>query len=198
MNFYLLREKSDTNVIFKNTGEDYDSKECDKCGGVRSPIKNPLKVQLRDDKTSDFYKLLGSNIIGNGIQDILKRHHFKGFKLSPIEIEVKNEERLLDKELFKIARIEATGKGGFLQDHLGNKIPHCETCGAFLNILRISEGLSVDEKEWDGSDIFYFNNWYGNLIITEAVYNVLNESNTQNVRFIHLREFSNDYRRRLK
>ncbi len=157
MNFYLLREKSDTNVIFKNTGEDYDSKECDKCGEVRSPIKNPLKVQLRDDKTSDFYKLLGSNIIGSGIQDILIRHHFKGFKLSPIEIEVKNEERLLDKELFKIARIEATGKGGFLQDHLGNTIPHCDTCGAFLNILRISEGLSVDEKEWDGSDIFYFN-----------------------------------------
>ncbi|MGA3598860.1 hypothetical protein ACPCXA_01995 [Lysinibacillus agricola] len=60
------------------------------------------------------------------------------------------------------------------------------------------EGLSVDEKEWDGSDIFYFNNWYGNLIITEAVYNVLNESNTQNVRFINLREFSNDYRRGLK
>lgn len=53
-------------------------------------------------------------------------------------------------------------------------------------------------KEWDGSDIFYFNNWYGNLIITAAVYNVLNESNTQNVRFINLREFSNDYRGSLK
>ncbi|MDD1505809.1 hypothetical protein PVA17_24125 [Lysinibacillus sp. CNPSo 3705] len=196
MNFYLLREKSGTNVLFKNTGEDKNRRECDKCGGVQSIIKNPLKVQLRDDKTSDFYQMMGNNIIGSGIQDTLIRHNFKGFKLSPIEI--KNEERLLDKELFNLARIEATGKGGFLQDHLGNKIPHCETCGTFLNILRISEGLSVDEKEWDGSDIFYFNNWYGNLIITEDVYKVLNESNTQNVRFINLREFSNDYRRSLK
>ncbi|MEB2281017.1 hypothetical protein LAV73_13535 [Lysinibacillus xylanilyticus] len=113
MNFYLLREKSDTNVIFKNTGEGYDITECDKCGGVLSIIKNPLKVQLRDDEISDFYKLMGNNIIGSGIQDILIRHNFKGFKLSPIEIEVKNEERLLDKELFKLARIEATGKGVF-------------------------------------------------------------------------------------
>jgi len=30
--------------------------------------------------------------------------NFKGFKLSPIEIEVKNEERLLDKELFNSPR----------------------------------------------------------------------------------------------
>ncbi|MEX3748342.1 hypothetical protein [Lysinibacillus xylanilyticus] len=198
MNFYLLKEKSGTNVLFKTTGEDYNRRKCGKCGGVQSIIKNPLKVQLRDDKTSDFYKMIGNNIIGSGIQDILIRHNFKGFKLSPIEIEVKNEERLLDKELLNLTRIEAIGKGGFLQDHLGNKVPHCDNCGTFLNILRISEGLSVDEKEWDGSDIFYFNNWYGNLIISEAVYNVLNESNTQNVRFINLREFSNDYRRSLK
>lgn len=132
MNFYLLKEKSGTNVLFKTTGEDYNRRKCDKCGGVQSIIKNPLKVQLRDDKTSDFYKMTGNNIIGSGIQDILIRHNFKGFKLSPIEIEVKNEERLLDKELFNLARIEAIGKGGFLQDHLGNKIPHCDNYGTFL------------------------------------------------------------------
>lgn len=188
MNFYLLWEKSDKKALFKNTAEDSDIRKCNKCEGVRSTLKKTLKFQLRDKKTSDFYDVMGHDVIGSGIQDILLKHSFKGFSLSPVEIEVVNEKRLLDKELFKLARIEATGKGGFLHDLSGNKIPCCEKCGR-IKILRNHKGISVDEKEWDGSDIFYFNNWRGNLIITEDVYKVLNESNTQNVRFINLKEF---------
>lgn len=186
MEFYMLREKKERFAQLKSTIEDYfNTPKCKKCGNYSTYLSN-LKVKFRDKETTDFYDVWGYTVISSGIQEKIKG--FKNFNLLPIEIEVDKKERL-DEELYKLARIETTGKGGYLQNIHGEKFAHCEECGLPIEVFSSPEGLSVDENEWDGSDIFYFNNWYGNIIITEKVYQVLNETNTKNITFTNLKDY---------
>ena len=45
-------------------------------------------------------------------------------------------------------------------------------------------------EEWDGSDIFYFKDWKGLIVVTEKVKYLLEKNKMKNVAFANLEEFA--------
>lgn len=83
-----------------------------------------------------------------------------------------------------------TGRCGSLKTRKGMEIPKCPKCGALRrDYLKKEKGFMVDE-EWDGSDIFYFRDWKGLIVVTEKVKCLLEKNKMKNVAFVNLEEFT--------
>lgn len=81
-----------------------------------------------------------------------------------------------------------TGRTGFLKHMDGVDVKRtCEMCGTpeiwGERSMEEINGLLVDVKEWDGSDMFYFKNWPGNLIVTERVKDIIEKGKFKNIQF---------------
>ena len=98
------------------------------------------------------------------------------------------------KDFSKYKDLLITGRTGLLKDINGNVLKmDCEVCGRLQiggeGSLDEAEGLMVDENEWDGSDMFYFKNWEGNLIVTERVKTIIEKGKFRNIEFYNLKDY---------
>ena len=94
----------------------------------------------------------------------------------------------LDIDGSKYREIVITGRGGYLTDLEGNRIPYCEKCGKIERFgLYSYKGFSTDD--WDGSDMFFLKNWPGVLLVTTKVKKVITKNKFKNIRFEPLKEF---------
>ena len=83
------------------------------------------------------------------------------------------------------------GKGGFLCDKNGEIVEKCNTCNVFdYDKAGDMQGFGVNIEEWDGSDMFFFDNWPGVIIVTEKVKNLIEEKKLKNIIFTNLKEFT--------
>lgn len=191
MEFYIIRADNHFKQKQINSIDSFNIRICSKCNGTHAYLNEKLKVYFPVKNITDFYDVPPYNILSNNVYEILSENNITDFDLYQIDIECKYTDFEMANNKHKLCRFEPIGNGGFLHDLKGNVIPYCESCNRFLG--GIGDGLSVNEDQWDGSDIFYFDNWFGNIIITEKVFNILNKKQLRNIRFINLKDFKSNY-----
>ena len=191
MNFYLIESEyySYKEVFLSDTVEN-NVKICKECGGIDRSINSEKTMVFSKGKEADYYRDGLHNIISPKFQKILEDLNVSGYVLEDFYIEDKKD-KFLETDL-KYLNIH--GRGGLMTDKYGEVIPNCATCHRVLpDDLSAQEGLGVDVRTWDGSDIFFFNNWPGNPIITESLKRELETYQLTNINFIKLRDFTAGY-----
>ncbi len=163
--------------------------ECDKCGSIRSVLLDKLRVYMKGKKIADYYTVSNHNIISGKFQDVLKNESIKGYKLKEIKVDawVDGSYKKIDNDYTDLMEIDIIGRCGYLRNLNGVIIEKCEKCHTEHQDEII--GLSVDINSWDKSDIFYFDNWIGNIIVTERVKKLVEKENLKNITFINVKDF---------
>ena len=192
-NFYMMQENYDGNYALFYNENKYKTNRCDFCGSLNVYIENKddvLKGHFIGKKQGDFYcdkrlvvslKLIEiletENITGFSVKDFICTGWYDRYK-KPIIINDNNY-----KELY------VYGKGGYVEKNTGEIMDKCEHCGTIGWKFRYDlTGLGVG-TEWDGSDMFYYDNWPGVLIVTEKVKNVIENNKIKNTCFKNISDY---------
>lgn len=192
MNFYILHDRygnfaeaiRDVNVMNTNV--------CDDCQGVHSKKTSNLRIYFKGKKEADFYIAPPFHIVTQRFQDVLSQHHFSGFSFEDVELTgwYDSMNKPIEKDVSGIKEWVISGRAGKLRHLDGAFVTFCPTCQRALpEGKKEVNGLSVHLEEWDGSDIFYFKNWFGMVIVTEKVKKVLEKNKIKNIQFQHIKDF---------
>ncbi|WP_142347351.1 hypothetical protein [Bacillus pseudomycoides] len=169
----------------------FAKKVCGICGGISTTKQHPLRIYFQGKRMADFYSTPSYTFISDKMQKALLENNITGFSLEPFILQ---EEAIpfmkLPMDYVKtLKELTVHGDGGYICHSNGEQIKKCQHCGKISENKRTIEGLSVSLKEWDGSDIFFFKNWIGVIIVTEKVKEIIEKHKFKNVRFIDLAEF---------
>jgi len=191
LTFYIMDETY-ANFAEPIEGVNIFAKEsCDVCEGILRVKQHPLRIYFQGKRMADFYSIPQYTFISDKMQRVLLENNITGFSLEPFILQ---EEAIpfmklpLD-HVKTLKELAVHGDGGYICHSNGEQIKKCHHCGRILENKRTIEGLSVNTKEWDGSDIFFFKNWFGVIIVTEKVKEIIEKHKFKNVRFIDLAEF---------
>ena len=89
--------------------------------------------------------------------------------------------------------IEVVGRCGYLRHLNGEMVDKCDECGIFdYNKSNIINGLSVNNEEWDKSDIFHFKNWVGPIIINKKVKDLIEKNKFTNIVITNIKDLRFD------
>ncbi|GKX66995.1 double-CXXCG motif protein [Inconstantimicrobium mannanitabidum] len=129
------------------------------------------------------------------MQKLLIEAEVTGFVLKNIVVEgwYDSKGNNLDISFGDLKEMDITGRCGFLRHKDGRIVEKCNECGA-KDYEKQDEvdGLSVNLAEWDKSDMFYFRNWKGAIIVTERVKEIVEKSNLKNINFLNIKDFRFD------
>lgn len=168
---------------------------CSECRSRFVTRLSDLNVKFEGKKIADFYSVSNYNIISKKMFKSLNDAKVTGFSTRSICIkgwyDKKGNE--LDINACEFREIIVDGRCGYLRKKEGSLVEKCQECDA-KNYKKQDEvdGLYVDINEWDKSDIFYFKNWEGVIIITEKVKEILEKSKLKNVSFVNVKDFRFD------
>lgn len=190
--FYIM-QKSYTNfarpVKLESSREIW---ECPKCGSVFVKRLFDLKVYFKGKKVADYYSVSNYNIISGELQKLLIEAEITGFILKNIVVEgwYDSKGNNLDMPFSDIKELEIIGRCGFLRHKDGSIVEKCNECGA-TDYKKQDEvnGLSLNLDEWDKSDMFYFRNWEGVIIVTEKVKEIVEKNDLKNINFLNIKDF---------
>lgn len=165
--------------------------QCPVCGSALRKRKNEkLKFHFEGKRIGDYYYTHTCNLISKRMLQLLKDSGITGFVEKEIECTgwYDRHGNKLDMD-FEYVELEVTGRGGDLFDIDGEKVKKCPECNNLdWDSLEEVEGLSIGE-EWDGSDIFYFDDWEGAVIVTQRVKDLLESEGMKNIDFTKLSEY---------
>ena len=165
--------------------------ECPVCGSAIRKRKNEkLKLHFEGKRMGDYYYTHTCNLISKRMLQLLKDNGITGFVEKEIECTgwYDRHGNKLDMD-FEYVELEVTGRGGDLLDIDGEKVKKCPECNNLdWDSLEEVEGLSIGE-EWDGSDIFYFDDWKGAVIVTQRVKELLESEGMKIIDFTKLSEY---------
>lgn len=166
-------------------------RKCEKCGATfYDTDQNELyKVHFLGRKLPDFYQAPGCYIGNEKFQNMLVKYGLTGYELRDIECTgwYDRRENPIDIDPDGLKEIFILGKCGGMHHADGTEVEHCEKCGevAFKTRMQI-RGLSVPVQTWDGSDIFSFSNWGGNMIATDRVREACEKEGIRGIRFTEI------------
>lgn len=166
--------------------------ECEECGSINSILLNNLRVYMKGKREADYYWVPNHNIIGSRLQELLKNENVKGYELKQIDVAdwVDGKGMSIDINYNDLREIVVSSRGGYLRHKDGRVVDKCSKCGTKIYERRKEiEGLSVNLEEWDKSDIFYFNNWEGVIIVTERLKELIEKGKYKNIKFINIKDF---------
>lgn len=187
MEFFVLIEK-DSHFKEAYWGDSllHTIKRCPKCEGVSRKLDSPLTISFTAGKDGDYYRAVQYNIVSPTFQKLLLENNLSGFQLDDIKIE--DSKGNINNTLIK--QMDIIGRGGILRDIHGQEILNCSICHRVIpSILERMEGLGINQDHWDGSDIFYFDNWVGTPIVTEKVKRILQVNNITNIKLINIKDY---------
>lgn len=187
MNFFIIKHAIGEQT--KTLTDKITNKKnvCSSCGGIHLTREGNLRVKIKASKPTNYYKVPQYNVIDSEFIKIITENQFTGFMLKPVEI---NETQLPQQHISNLKELVIFGVGGYLHDNQGNELEKCKECNKVpTEIKNLVDGLSVNTEQWDGSDIFYYNNWFGMPVVTERVKDKLIEGNIRNIEFIHVNDY---------
>ena len=192
--FYVLQETyTDFASMLEHKENEVELYECMKCTAVMRIPKNEVKIYFKGNKTADFYSYSLWSIINQKLQDTLSEQSITGFKLQDINFQGwfnKKGNSIEVPQAKELKEIVITGRAGLLRHKDGRILDHCSECKATsYKIKKTVDGLSVGLDEWDGSDMFCFTNWAGNIIVTQKVKDIIEKGNFKNIQFTHINDF---------
>lgn len=164
---------------------------CELCGGIIIRYVKPIKFSIKGKNLADInYDLVPYKIISKKLQDVLTFHQLKGFELMEVEVTIHDALPGKEDSLKELKELIVNGRVGKLRNKDGIELANCPQCHRVsANVKDDVTGLHVDPKEWDGSDLFYFSNWEGNLIVTERVKGIMESAEITNVEFTNVKSF---------
>lgn len=191
--FYILKEDYEggyAEAIYKNNKSQIEV--CKLCGGRSIKRISKLTVSFQGKKEADIYQVPQYTIINTKVYNILKEMNITGFTVEDIDIlsccDKKGNPVQLDVSGLK--EMIVNGRCGYLRNKDGTLVEKCEQCGRFNPASKYNvHGLSINLDEWDGSDIFFFKNWFGVVIVTEKVKNAFEQARLKNIKFQNIKEF---------
>ena len=168
------------------------TRRCRACGAVFSDRRfDRFRVHFSGKKEGDFYFAPICIIVSEKFLNVLYENNITGFSTQEINCtgwyDKRGKSAAMDSSKYK--ELVVNGRTGYLQDKNGEEVPRCPECGAFKsNPYKRINGLSVGD-EWNGSDVFYFKNWEGPLIVTRRTKELLESNKLKNVKCTALEEY---------
>ena len=193
MHFYFMETSSSNYLYAKIKSDQLIINKCPMCGRVYEEGKyEQFKIQLWGKKEGDYIFSPYCNIVSSKMLELLYNNEIGGFLENDINCTEGRDRKgiLLKGNIPVYKELIVTGRCGYLKTRNGMEIPKCSKCGALKrDYLKKEKGFIVDE-EWDGSDIFYFKDWKGLIVVTEKVKYLLEKNKMKNVAFANLEEFA--------
>ena len=192
-NFYLMATKS-SNYFYAmvEEGQTID-KECPMCGSVREERKyEKYKMRFKGKMEGDYIFSPYCDIVSLRMIKWLYDNKISGFIENDIICTEWRDRagKLIENDSSQYRELIVTGTAGCLKTKSGEEIPKCPKCGALRrSYLKKEKGFMVDD-EWDGSDLFHFEDWKGLIVVTEKVKALMIKNKMKNVAFEKLDEFT--------
>lgn len=192
-NFYVMRTNYTNYAEAFIEADQTIVKKCPMCGSISEERKyDKFKLYFLGKREGDSLLAFECHIVSLKLLQLLYNNGISGFIENDFECTgwYDRKGKLLEKSSSNYKELIVTGRAGYLKNKDGIEIPKCPKCSA-KNIFKVKKekGFMVDE-EWDGSDMFYFKNWLGTIIVTEKVKCLLEENKMKNIVFIKLDEFT--------
>ncbi len=192
--FYILEKDYDggyAKAIYSNSDSDVKINICKTCGGRNVSLISILGVEFKGRKKGDYYWVPQHHIINDKLYKILKENDIKGFDVRGITIYEDFHLEGTPKSFRSDGLHEMIIKGrcGYVRKTNGDIMNKCEECGKILEKTDDLIGAYINVKEWDGSDIFYFENLFGLPIITEKVKCILIKNGIRNIKLTNIKDF---------
>lgn len=190
MEFYVIRDFSKTKIkSIYMTNKNKRINTCEVCAAITSEFDGSLEISYDGrGERGDYNRLPFWSVVSPEFISALEGYNITGVNYKDILLKDKKGQLVTT----DLKEMEVCGRGGLLHDINGNEIQNCPVCNIVTpEILSEHDGLTVDN--WDGSDIFYFDNWIGNPIVTERVKNSLENSNLKNIKLINVRSYIFNY-----
>ena len=168
------------------------TRKCPVCGAIFSDRKyDRFRVHFSGKKEGDFYFAPICIIVSDKFLNVLYENNITGFSTKEIYCtgwyDKRGKEVAVDTSKYR--ELVVNGRTGYLLDTSGKEVNRCSACGAFKgNPYNKIHGLSVGD-EWDGSDLFYFKNWEGPLIVTRRTKELLENNNLKNVKYTAVEDY---------
>ena len=194
--FYIMSEKYTNYAVLECPySQPYSKDICSICGSISTIRTNPI-IQTRffGKKEADYFydSSFITHLVSPELLRTLKEAGITGFydqKTDFIDWIDRSTGKTLNIDGSKYREIIITGRGGYLTDLDGNRIPYCEKCGKIDSFgIHAYKGFSTDD--WDGNDMFFLKNWPGRLLVTEKVKKIITKNRFKNVNFELLKDYT--------
>ena len=193
MKFYVLETKNYNmaNIIF-TWEKEVNPFSCPNCKVNHWGEMSPLSIEIHGNKLSDYDKMV-RELISKKVVEVIIDNEITGCVFKPVKIvEWTVKKKKQSNISFEYYEMIVNGRAGLLKDLNGEVMGElCPYCHHILDYGEdSSRGFMVDEKEWDGSDIFYLSNLISGFpIVTEKVKNIFELKKIINVKFTAIEDF---------
>ncbi len=154
-----------------------------------------IKLACKTDVPGDFeWPVLWDIIIRDDVLDFLKARNLTGWVASSIEIMMKGK-KMQTVPPPNVHQLFVTGRGGKpITEPEVQTSAFCNICGYTQFNLHPIDSLSLDENQWDGSDMFRFDApLNGYVFVTEKFAQSMQCSNFSNYELRSVDEFLSFY-----
>ena len=184
MYYFLYDDHNSRNEAIYNENE--TKKEiCENCGGIQTSVKGIYNFAIKGE-LCDCYDVASDFVISEKFLNVLRENSYTGFEVSETS-PVKSTNMPIDEKYYLL---NVTGRCGLLRKIDGELFPYCRKCHRKIGSTGlVTTGVTFAESEYDGSDIFAFNNLSNVPIVSEKIKDVLLKSKLTNLRFVALNEW---------
>jgi len=159
---------------------DWESIKCPKFDGHQRNGNRigQLRIKISNRKYGDFlWTFLSEWLLNEKVVEVFTQNKITGYELKPVEI-------VKGKAQFNLWEFVIIGKGGEAKKESGIYLKQeCQYCG--LKVYSAYEnGIIVDEKNWDGSDIFTVVGYSRYILVTEKVKELIKKHKLTGVYFL--------------
>lgn len=165
---------------------------CPLCGAIHVERLSALTVYFKGKKQADYYSVPQSHMVDKRLREALIQHNVSGCNFQDILITgwFDKSGNALAYDPSDLQELVVTGRGGKLHHKNGSLIECCRNCGTVpMHVEKSVNGLSVNQDAWDHTEMFYFDNWQGVLIVTERVKHIVENGGFTNIEFQNISEF---------
>ena len=188
MYYFLLDNHDQKNQAILKENE-YDRDICDNCGAIHIRYKGIFNFKIMG-KLLDYYSVSGTPVISERFLNVLRKNGYTGFEVSETAPRYGTVTTVGDPIKEKYYRLTVTGRCGLLKQLDGEFFPYCRKCHRKIGSTGlVTTGVTFAESEYDGRDIFAFENLSNIPIVSEEVKDVLLQSKLTNLRFVALNEW---------
>lgn len=185
MKYYELLVSRDDTCLEGGVGNDWEGIVCPSDPGHQRAGRRItlLHVELLSKTITDFSRTMLSDIvITQHALNTLKDLGLSGFDVKPTVVSW--SPKLPSQPLPILWELEVTGRGGHAHPDSGIVLrEQCSDCG-YVRYSAYENGLIVDERSRDGSDIFTLIEYPKHILVTERAKSLIEGSRLSNVEFV--------------
>jgi len=178
--FYVI----DRTVSFGEvTKVSYRRKHCSLCGWYAENREPGIVIRIR--RASELVPVVWTAnrlAFSEWAIRVFRKAGLTGWEVVPEKVKLRHKK--LSRKVPTYYEIDVTGKGGSISHNKGVRLEFCcPECGR-ARYSRPTEGISVDPKQWDGSDIFRVKEMPGHYLVSEAFAEVIRRRRVRGVELV--------------